>query len=670
MKKLILPGPKLKFLYSLVFFYLALFTLYRLGFFFYFKNYMNPETGWSILNQFFLGFRFDARCTMILVAPALVLVNLPLNPAFKMKFLGIFYSVIAALIHFVYIVDAGFFSYLKTRVNSTIIQFFKNPLISLDMVLESYPWFWLCLLFAILTVITSWLIFTKIITKLSNPTELKTNQKSWPGALLFLFLTIWGIYGSIKMYPLRWSEAFAIPDTFASNMALNPILYIADTYQFKTTEYDKEKVLEYYDEVATFLGVTEPNKNNLNFVRSYPGNPERASQKPNIVVIVMESMAYFKSSVGGSAVNPTPALEKIASESLLFDRFYTPTIATARSIFAAVTSLPDTSKVKTSSRNPFVVNQHTIMGEFKGYDKFYFLGGSANWGNIRGVFTYNIPGLKIFEEGSYRSPRVDVWGISDLNLFKESKEALVKNYNETKKPFFAFIQSAGFHRPYTIPADSDDFKILTAKDVSPTEIQKYGFDSLEEYNAMRLQDYSLGRFMEMAKKEPWYENTIFFIFGDHALPHNNAANVPEWKKSQANNYHVPLVIHSPKYILPGRENKIASELDVMPTAAGLAGIPYKTRGLGRDLLNPAYDSYRAAFAYNWTAPFQINLIDSEHAFEFISYSQSGKLAHYSQDPSGANVKEQQPEKYQQMERLAKGLFETARYLLHHNPRMD
>lgn len=668
MKNKLFGTPKLKFLYSLLLFQLVLFTVYRIIFFLYFKDNMTPDSQMLIFGSMWMGFKFDLRLAMILLIPAMIFINIPLNPAFKVRLMNTLYSILFSLISFLYILDGGYFAYLKSRLNATVIQFLKNPAISFEMVKESYPWPLLLAIIIVLSILYAFILKKMISPKLMGSPLVENNKTRFVGAVVFVFIFAIGVYGSFKMYPLRWSEAFASPNAFASNLSLNPILYVADTYTFRNVEYEKNKVGEHYETVAKFLGVKNIDPNNLNFIREYPGNSEKSKNKPNIVVIVMESMAFFKTGLGGSKVDPTPYLDKLANESLLFTNFYTPTVATARSIFAAVTSLPDTSKVKTGSRNPFVVNQHAIMGEFKGYDKFYFLGGSANWGNIRGVFTYNIPELNIFEEGSYKSPRVDVWGISDLNLFKESIETL--NNKDSDKPFFAFIQSAGFHRPYTIPSDSDQFVLKTAKDISEKEIKDYGFESLEEYNAMRLQDYSLGRFFELAKKEKWYENTIFMIFGDHALPHNNALNVPEWKKNLANGFHVPYIIHSPKYIKTGVETKIASELDVMPTAAGLAGIAYKTRGLGRDLFNPELDHYRAAFTYNWYAPFHIALVDKDFYFEYIPYNGQGTLIKYSENPSSTNVKDQYPAKYKEMENLTKGLYESARYLLHNNPRMN
>ena len=668
MKNKFFNTPKLKFLYSLLAMQIVLFTAFRLLFLAYFHREISSGTGSLIIKALMMGLRFDIRLSCLLLVPALIFINLPIKNKFKISFNNFIYTILFGLISFIYITDAGYFSYLKSRLNSTILQFLKNPHISFEMVRETYPWPLFVLIIVLFTILANWLI-KKFVTPKLEAWHSGTKKDKIISHIVFFFAFALGIYGNLKWYPLRWSEAFASPDSFSSNLALNPILYVSDTYSFRVTDFEEEKVHKSYEIVSQFLGVekdgTHFDEKNLKFIREFSGNESRQKDKPNIVVIIMESMGYYKTGLGGSKVNPTPNLDHLAKESLLFRKFYTPTVATARSVFAAVTSLPDISKVATGSRNPFFVNQHTVIGELKEYEKFYFLGGSANWGNIRGVLSYNIPDLHIYEEGSYKSPRVDVWGISDYNLFREAN-GVIEN-RDLKKPFFALIQSSGFHRPYTIPADVPDFKTLTTKDISEQEIRDYGFESMAEYNAMRLQDHSLGKFLEMAKKEKWYENTIFLVFGDHSLPHNNAKNVQDWEKNLSNGFHVPLIIHSPKYIKPGEELKIASELDVMPTIAGLTGIPYKTRSFGRDLFNTKFDNYRAAFSYNWSAPFNIMLIDKDFFFEYIPYNGQGRLVHHTDAHPELNVKDQFPDKYREMENLSKGLYESAKYLLHHNP---
>lgn len=659
-------GPRLSTLYRTILFYLLTFSFFRLFFLLFFSKDLDGVSFPHVFNALFLGLKFDLRLTSFLLIPSIFFFTVTKLRRFWPSFHHGIHTFFIFIVTSIYITDAAYYSYLKSRINATIIQFLKNPLISMQMVHESYPW----QLFVVMTIsitILSYFLFKKIITKKLLSTEPGTFKKSIPAIILFTLFWGWGFYGSFKAYPLRWSEAFNSPNSFTSNLGLNPILYLFETYSFRNADYNEKEVRKHYHQVATFLGVKNLDEKNLNFVREFPEIPERRAQKPNVVVVIMESLAHYKTGIGGSKVNPTPYLDKIANDSLYFNNFYTPTVATARSVFAAITSLPDVSKVKTGTRNPFIVNQHTNIANLIDHNKFYFLGGSANWGNIRGILSHNIPELKIFEEGSYSSPRVDVWGISDLDLFKEAN--LILKDEKSDKPFFAIIQSAGFHRPYTIPANADTFKTLKSTDVNLNELRNYGFESLEEFNAMRLQDYSLGRFLEIAKKEKYFKNTIFIIFGDHALPANSALNVPGWAKGLANGYHVPLLIYSPKFIAPKRDDRIASEMDIMPSIASIVGVPYKTRSLGRDLFNPDFDNYRAAFSYNWYSPFHVSLIDKDYYFEMIPSSDNGTLKKWNSTSPDQEMRDVESGKYIELKNLTLGLYETAKYLMHHNQKI-
>ena len=59
--------------------------------------------------------------------------------------------------------------------------------------------------------------------------------------------------------------------------------------------------------------------------------------------------------------------------------------------------------------------------------------------------------------GKFSSKPVDVWGISDKDLFMEANKVLAKQ----DKPFFAIVQTADNHRPFTIP--EADRKLLSLK---------------------------------------------------------------------------------------------------------------------------------------------------------------------------------------------------------------
>jgi phosphoglycerol transferase MdoB-like AlkP superfamily enzyme len=626
-------------------------------------NDLNKQYLWRSL---YLGTKFDLRLVAILSFPLFLVLALPLFDAIKLKvtkwLLKFILSVLFLFITFAYLSDFGFYAYLNERLSSAALSFLAQPLISARMVWQTYPVIW-----GAIGVVVLLLGYLKLLERFFKVYE-RTFQilPLWQRLLsnVFIFFIILGFaYGKFAYYPLRWSEAYFSSDNFISNFTLNPVLNFFDTLKYKNKSYNVENVKKYYPQVASFLGVKNTDNEKLNFVRSVPAKAVQ-SLDHNIIVIMMESLASNKTSLTENPLDPTPHLKIIADESTVFVNHFTPTEATARGVFATVTSNPDLTLGRgSSSRNPFIINQHSLVNELKHMDKFYFLGGSASWGNIRGIFTNNIKDISVYEEGSYSSPRVDVWGISDVDLFLEADKVL----KEKKSPFFAFIQTSGFHRPYTIPDNVSGFK---TREWPAGKVKQFGFHSLAEYNSIRLQDHALGEFFKLAKESGYYENTIFVIYGDHGLPSLESKNMPQgFLSHQLVKHHVPLVIHSKQLIAASIKTKIASQVDILPTVLGIVGVPYQIQTLGRDLFDESYDAKRAALIYTWHAkPEKFGIVDKD--FLLMSIAGKTSLFKYLSDAPAKDVSAEFPLVKKQLKNLSRGLIETGRYLMYHNKKLE
>jgi phosphoglycerol transferase MdoB-like AlkP superfamily enzyme len=255
-----------------------------------------------------------------------------------------------------------------------------------------------------------------------------------------------------------------------------------------------------------------------------------------------------------------------------------------------LTGVPDVQDNKTASRNPAAVSQHSIMNDFKMYEKFYFLGGSTTWANIRGVLTNNIDGLKIYEEENFKAEKVDVWGISDKNLFLEAN----KVFAAQQKPFVSIIQTADNHRPYTIP--TEDLNVFKKVEYPKDTLTKYGFDDNAQLNAFRYTDFCFTTFIEAAKKEKYFANTIFVFVGDHGLRGNAGNMFPQsFTKQGILAEHVPLLFYAPKLLKPMRVKEPASQLDIFPSVAFLAKQSITNTTLGNNLFDTATNKNRFAF---------------------------------------------------------------------------
>ncbi len=658
--------PKLfQFLLASVLVNLTFLTTMRIVFWFIFSDPADVIPSTVTLESFYIGFKFDLRLALLIHLPLLLLawirpVHMVKTAMGRRLWCG-YLTILGVVLLLFYFFDFGHYGYLETRINGTVLSFLYNPDISLEMIWESYPVIPGLVLLALFAVVygmlTAWIarrINRKDAFALTGAGKLVT-------IALFVVLYLLGIYGKLSYYPLRWSDAFFTNNNFATAVALNPVLYFLDTLKNREVEYDLEKVRTYYDSMAHYLGVQDPDRENLNFIRTKdkPGGTEK---RPNVVIIFLESFAYYKTSVSGNPLDPTPYFNDMAKTGILFTRFYTPQHGTAQSIFTTITGIPDVELIKTSSRNPLVVRQHSIVNAFEGYEKFYFLGGSLNWAEIRGLLSHNIPGLKIYEEGSYTSPRADVWGISDLHLFEEANKVL----REMKdKPFFAFIQTAGNHRPYTIPEDNRGFRSLS---ISEGDAVKYGFESVAGFNAIRFMDHSIQFFVQSAQQDGYADNTIFVFFGDHGSGRRHPEHMHKSEDQlQLTKYHVPLLIYAPGLIDEGKiDAKVASEVDVLPTIAGLVSIPYVNSTLGRDLLDSRYDTMRYAFTISHRQVAEIGLISDDFYFLTNADGTNRRLHALVSDKPWENVMDAYPEVTSTLAPLCYGFYEVANYIRYNN----
>jgi phosphoglycerol transferase MdoB-like AlkP superfamily enzyme len=658
--------PFLQMFISLLFRITALFFLLHLIFYYLFEPKELPLSSSDTFTALWLGFRFDLRVAIALLLPLFFIGWIPwISPLRSVLFRKIWVVIISigfAFIALVYAVDFGHYSYLSTRIDFSAMRFLQDAAISAQMMWESYPIVWILIGYAA-SIRLFYFALNYHFEYYSHIQAYKLSrlQNIAIGFVAFLLVVI-GAYSKLSQYPLRWSDAAFSKHPFAAQLAYNPVHYLFDTWKNGRISYDVDKTREVYPTMAEYLQVDKPDIKNLNYTRHL--KVKSADKRPNIVLILVESYAMYKTSMSGNPLDPTPYTNKMAKEGIYFPNFFTPTTGTARSVFTMITGLPDVELKGTSSRNPLIVDQHTVMNEFDGYEKFYFIGGSASWGNIRGILSKNIDGLHLYEEDDYSSARNDVWGISDIDLFREADAV----FQDQKKPFFAIIQTSGDHRPYTIPEETYGFEL---KHPGDEKVKHYGFDNEREFNAYRLMDHSIEHFMQLAKKSGYADNTIFAFWGDHGI--SGYAGDHSYKGESTSelilgSHRVPFVIYSPKLIKPQVIKKVASEVDVMPTIASLAGQSYTIQTMGRDLFDTRYDDKRGAFTIHHANNPDIGMIFDKFYFKMKYGIDEGSLHVIASDTPKKDVSNEHPKLTKKLRELTKSYYITSQYMLYHNKR--
>jgi phosphoglycerol transferase MdoB-like AlkP superfamily enzyme len=288
------------------------------------------------------------------------------------------------------------------------------------------------------------------------------------------------------------------------------------------------------------------------------GRPER---RLNVVLVSMESMsADFLGSFGNHA-RLTPNLDRLAAQGMLFTQTYATGTRTVRGLEALSLSVPPTPG-QSIVRRPHNENLFSLATVFAdhGYESKYVYGGYAYFDNMRAFFGTNgysvvdrtaIPAAKIHHE--------TIWGVADEDLFAQAI-AEMNATHATGKRFFVHVMTTSNHRPYTYPEGRVDIASGTGRD-----------------GAVKYSDWAIGRFVDDARREPWFANTVFVFVADHQAASAGKTGLP------VERYRIPLIVYSPGHVEPQVVSRLMSQIDVAPTLLGLLHFSYRSRFLGWDV---------------------------------------------------------------------------------------
>ena len=108
---------------------------------------------------------------------------------------------------------------------------------------------------------------------------------------------------------------------------------------------------------------------------------------------------------------------------------------------------------------------------------------------------------------------------------------------------------------------------------------------------------AIGKFFEKASKEPWFKNTIFVLTSDHTNLSDHA-----YYQTDIGGFCSPIIIYEPgnPNRQPEMQDKIAQQIDILPTVMGMLNYPKNYFGFGIDLFNTPADNTWAVNYLNGT----------------------------------------------------------------------
>lgn len=586
--------------------FLLIFTGFRMSVFIAFR----PEeiSVAEAIPAFVYGLRFDLRWIAGMLLPVTLLSIRPQwSPFFSARnkrFWTSYLAVITLIVFFFFAAGFGSFSYNRTPLDAGAMNFVEDFAISITMIWETYPLLWMLAGLVMSVWFLRWM-YHRVHWQVVSQTDGKGiahQPRYFLGTALLLLLFV---HGRFSWRPLHRDDSFQLSNSFLAYLAVNPLQNFVTTWRLRQDpEKDIPNIRRALPVVRDWMGLHNDADQGLRRVFG-PRSPA-LERRPNIVLVQCESFSMYKSSMSGNPLNATPFFDSLSRQGIFFDRCFAPHFSTARALFAILSGVPDVQFFRFSSRNPETVKQRTLLNQLNGYSKHYFLSGSPEFNNFEGILS-NVQGLQMHTADFFKGEKLNVWGVSDRELLLQSLQLLSRQ----KDPFFAYIQTAGNHRPFqkSIPSNDTAFHRV---EWPIDSLLKYGFESADEFNSFRYSDYCIRQFMEAARQEPLFSTTLFVFVGDHGVAGNARAVYPDvWTEQRLTDQHVPLLFYAPQLLAPARHQEVVSQIDVLPTIFGLLNQSFEQFSLGRDLLSPEKHN---DFAFVTNTSDRIGMVTNDHYF--------------------------------------------------------
>jgi phosphoglycerol transferase MdoB-like AlkP superfamily enzyme len=290
-----------------------------------------------------------------------------------------------------------------------------------------------------------------------------------------------------------------------------------------------------------------------------PGTPRRL----NVVLVTIESLSAKYLGSFGDARGLTPNLDELRRQSLFFNNFYATGTRTDRGLEAITLAVPPTpgrSIVKRIGREAGYGSLGQQLAA-QGYDSVFVYGGRGYFDNMNAFFSGN--GYRVVDQSSVDEADIhfkNAWGMADEDLYAQTMQIADRDY-AAGKPFLLQLMTTSNHRPYTYPDGRIDI---------PSGDGREG--------AVKYTDWAIGRFLEQARRKPWFDDTLFVFVADHCAGSAGMEDLP------VANYHIPLFLYAPKWLTPREDGQLASQIDLAPTLLGLLNLDYQSTFFGHDLL--------------------------------------------------------------------------------------
>jgi len=597
-----------------------LYTLCRLLFLGFNFRYFQEISFGETLSVCFWGLRFDTVSILIVNALFILLSVLPFNFVYRqgyqtsLRWIYVITNSVGIALNFI---DFAYFPFTQKRTTYDAMNLvFGGQSDFLQLIPAFVKDFWyVILLFAALV----WgmnRLYKSIRQRegviLYNVTRITVYSLSF---LSVVALTVLGIRGGFQRIPLGIVDAGN-----HTSPAFVPVLLNTPFNIIKSVELKKMEAYHFYtdNEVKTLVNPLKPAKT-------------EGFKKLNVMVIILESFSKEYTGLSGRT-SYTPFLDSLMQESMLFTNAWANgkrSIEGIPAILAGMPSLTEDPYINSIYSNNRICSFATALKPL-GYHTAFFHGGTN--GTMSFDAFCRVAG---FDEYIGRSEYPNTqdydghWGIWDEPFLQYVSQKL----SSYQQPFFASVFTLSSHHPYAIP---EQYK------------NRFPKGTLEIHESIGYADHALRRFFETARKQPWFDNTVFVITPDHT-----GVSEDPYFSSMLGQYAIPVAFYYPAGHLKSRSDAVFQQIDIFPTVLDYLNYDRPYFAFGNSAFHPVQPDYAL---YNFSGNYALV---GDSLFSLLNNFEVQAAYRYRRDSLLKNdVKAQYPSETGLSQRYGKAFMQT------------
>ena len=479
--------------------------------------------------------------------------------------LRIYFAIIALAFALAFVADTSLYPFWNFKLDASCLQYLETPTEAMASVSWAYIAIRLVIwLLAALLIYKAYSLLVRSLrlqrhTSIFSRRTVSPTPSDWKsaafGLLTFLVsipLFVIGIRGGLDESTTNVGQVYFSQNQFLNHSAVNPVFSFVASLEKSGNENASYSFYTPEEMVQITKGLYDS--------RSVAGDTLLTTQRPNVVVILLESC-------GKMFMNVMPNLCKAADEGVDFTNCFGNSYRTDRgtvSTLSGYLSFPTMSVMKMSTKVGYISSIARTLKK-AGYDTEYLYGGDINFTKMKGyLISTGFERLRWKQDYNAEEQSTSKWGVCDEITFKTLSEMVLSHTDG--KPFLIGYSTLSSHEPWDVP------------------VKKY---KEKQYNGFSYVDQCIGTFLKTMRQSPQWDNLLIVFMPDHSSDFN------EFNEHHPDRNRIPMIWTGGAVKEPKKLDMLCNQSDFAATLLGQMGLSHDDFTFSRDVTS---SSYRYPFA--------------------------------------------------------------------------